>query len=108
MGGRFAADCYSGGLSSLAIQPTASVFKGSTGKEIFRIQWQVLHSKVRSSRPRLPGDIRVNPILCLQVGHDGRSAMECSSPPDIQKPMTRYDQNFGPYACAFCPTKFWH
>src|SRR5258708_1916781 len=49
---------------------------GSTGKEIFRIQWQVLHSKVRSSRPRLPGDIRVNPILCLQVGHDGRSAME--------------------------------
>jgi hypothetical protein len=36
----------------------------------------VLHSKVRSSRPRLPGEIRVNPILCLQVGHDGRSAME--------------------------------
>ncbi len=49
---------------------------GSTGKEIFRIQWQVLHSKVRSSTPRLPGEIRANPILCLQVGHDGRSAME--------------------------------
>jgi hypothetical protein len=49
---------------------------GSTGKETFRIQWQVLHSKVRSSTPRLPGEIRANPILCLQVGHDGRSAME--------------------------------
>jgi hypothetical protein len=36
----------------------------------------VLHSKVRSSIPRLPGEIRANPILCLQVGHDGRSAME--------------------------------
>jgi hypothetical protein len=46
------------------------------GKEIFWIQWQVLHSKVRSSTPRLPGEIRANPILCLQVGHDGRSAVE--------------------------------
>ena len=36
----------------------------------------MLHSKVRSSLPRLPGEIRANPILCLQVGHDGRSAME--------------------------------
>ena len=36
----------------------------------------MLHSKVRSSTPRLPGEIRANPILCLQVGHDGRSAME--------------------------------
>ena len=76
MNDAFLADCYRGGLSSLAIQPTASVFKGSTGKETFRIQWQVLHSKVRSSLPRLPGEIRANPILCLQVGHDGRSAME--------------------------------
>src|SRR5258708_16870535 len=72
----FRADCYRGGLSSLAIQPTASVFKGSTGKETFRIQWQVLHSKVRSSTPRLPGEIPVNPIPCLQVGHDRRSAIE--------------------------------
>jgi hypothetical protein len=26
--------------------------------------------------PRLPGEIRASPILCLQVGHDGRSAIE--------------------------------
>jgi hypothetical protein len=37
---------------------------------------QVLHSKVRSSKPRLPAEIRANPILCLQVGHIGRSTME--------------------------------
>ena len=49
---------------------------GSMGKETFWIRWQVLHSKVRSSKPRSPGEIRANPILCLQVGHDGRSAME--------------------------------
>jgi hypothetical protein len=108
MAGSFRANCYRGGLSSLAIQPTASVFKGSTGKEIFWIQWQVLHSKVRSSRPRLPGDIRVNPILCLQVGHDGRSAMELLITSRHSEANDRYDQNFGPYACAFCPTKFWH
>ena len=36
----------------------------------------MLHSKVRSSKPRWPGEIRANPILCLQVGHNGRSAME--------------------------------
>ena len=46
------------------------------GKESFWIRRQVLHSKVRSSKPRWPGEIRANPILCLQVGHNGRSAME--------------------------------
>jgi hypothetical protein len=46
------------------------------GKETFWIRWQVLHSKVRSSKPRSPGEIRANPILCLQVGHDGRSALK--------------------------------
>jgi len=40
------------------------------------MRWQVPHSNVRSSKPRLPGDIRTNPILCLQVGHIGRSIME--------------------------------
>jgi hypothetical protein len=35
----------------------------------------MLHSKMRSSKPRSPGEMRANPILCLQVGHDGRSAM---------------------------------
>ena len=34
------------------------------------------HSKVRSSKPRSPGEIRASPILCLQVGQDGRSAIE--------------------------------
>src|SRR5437763_14908484 len=76
MNDAFRAVCYRGGLSSLAIQPTASVFRGSMGKETFWIRWQVLHSKVRSSKPRLPGVIRANPILCLQVGLDGRSAIE--------------------------------
>ena len=37
---------------------------------------QVRHSKVRSSKPRLPGEIRANPILCLQVRHIGRSTIE--------------------------------
>jgi hypothetical protein len=40
------------------------------------MRWQVTHSNVRSSNPRSPGDNRTNPILCLQVGHIGRSAME--------------------------------
>ena len=37
---------------------------------------QVRHSKVRSSKPRSPGEIRASPILCLQVGQDGRSVIE--------------------------------
>jgi hypothetical protein len=65
-----------GGFSSLAIQPTASVFIGSTGIETFSKRRQVAHSKVRCSKPNLPGEIRANPILCLQVGQDGRSAIE--------------------------------
>jgi hypothetical protein len=44
--------------------------------EIFSVRWQVLHSKVCCSNPRSPGEIRANPILCLQVGHIGRSVME--------------------------------
>ena len=40
------------------------------------MRWQVLHSKVCSSKPLLPGEIRANPILCLQVRHIGRSTME--------------------------------
>jgi hypothetical protein len=31
---------------------------------------------VRSSKPLSPGEIRPSPILCLQVGHDGRSITE--------------------------------
>src|SRR6266481_4914880 len=65
-----------GGLNSPASQPTASVFKGSTGKETSSVRWQVLHSKVRRSNPRSPGEIRPKPILCLQVGHIGRSTVE--------------------------------
>ena len=38
--------------------------------------WQVRHSKVRSSKPRSPGEIRTNPILCLQVRQVGRSTMD--------------------------------
>jgi hypothetical protein len=44
--------------------------------EIFSMRWQVRHSKTRSSKPRSPGEIRVNPILCLQVRHIGRSTMD--------------------------------
>lgn len=40
---------------------------------------QVEHSKVRSSKPRFPGEIRVNPNLCLQVGHIGRTLFEAIS-----------------------------
>jgi hypothetical protein len=40
------------------------------------MRWQVPHSKVRSSKPRSPGEIRANPILCLQVRHIGRSTMD--------------------------------
>ena len=40
------------------------------------MSWQVRHSKVRSSKPRLPGEIRANPILCSQVRHSGRSTIE--------------------------------
>ena len=45
-------------------------------KQTFSMRWQVRHSKVCSSKPRLPGEIRANPILCLQVRHIGRSIME--------------------------------
>jgi hypothetical protein len=45
-------------------------------RETFSMRWQVLHSKVCSSKPRLPGEIRANPILCLQVRHIGRSTMD--------------------------------
>jgi len=65
-----------GGFSSPASQPTASVFKGSIGNETSSVRWQVLHSKVRRSNPRSPGEIRARPILCLQVGHIGRSTVE--------------------------------
>jgi hypothetical protein len=40
------------------------------------MQWQVVHSNVRTSTPRSPGEMRANPILCLQVGHIGRSVVE--------------------------------
>ena len=67
--------CQLGGFSSPASQPTASVFKGSMGKETSSVRWHVLHSKVRRSNPRSPGEIRARPILCLQVGHIGRSTV---------------------------------
>ena len=65
-----------GGFSSPASQPTASVFKGSIGNETSSVRLHVLHSKVRRSNPRSPGEIRARPILCLQVGHIGRSTVE--------------------------------
>jgi hypothetical protein len=69
---------------------------GSIRKEIFSVQWQVLHSKVRCSKPRSPREIRANPILCLQVGHIGRSAMERElriphpSPPPRERAAREY------------------
>jgi hypothetical protein len=62
-----------GGFSSLASHPTASGFMGSTAKLSFSVRWQVEHSNVRCSKPRFPGEMRASPILCLQVGHMGRS-----------------------------------
>jgi hypothetical protein len=44
--------------------------------ETSSVRWQVPHSKVRRSNPRSPGEIRPKPILCLQVGHIGRSTVE--------------------------------
>jgi hypothetical protein len=44
--------------------------------EAFSVRWQVAHSKVRISTPGGPAEMRANPILCLQTGHIGRSAME--------------------------------
>jgi hypothetical protein len=37
------------------------------------VRSQVAHSNVRSSNPGFPADVRAKPILCLQVGHIGRS-----------------------------------
>ncbi len=54
------------------------------------MRWQVLHSKVCSSKPRLPGEIRANPILCLQVRHIGRSTME-DELRIAQHPRKRYE-----------------
>jgi hypothetical protein len=82
-----------GGLNSLARQPTASVFIGSTGKETFSMRWQVEHSNVRSSKPLSPGEIRPSPILCLQVGHDGRSITEMGTR-TTQTPGTDPDITF--------------
>jgi hypothetical protein len=46
------------------------------GIETFSMRWQVAHSKVRCSKPGLATEIPANPILCLQVRQDGRSAIE--------------------------------
>jgi hypothetical protein len=64
-----------GNFSSLASQPKAFVFSGSTGRLSFSVRWQVAHSNVRASKPRSPGEMRASLILCLQVGHIGRSAI---------------------------------
>jgi hypothetical protein len=91
---------YRGGLNSLASQPKASVFKGSTGKETSSTRSQVEHSKVRCSKPRSPGEIPANPILCLQVGHIGRSTME-----DLRIPVhRRIDIHFSKGRSVRCPT----
>jgi hypothetical protein len=74
---------YRGGLSSPASQPTASVFIGSTGKETFVIIWQVLHTKVRNSKPRLPAEIWAKPILCLHVKHHGRAVIRITKQPTL-------------------------
>jgi len=74
------------------------------GKETFWIRWQVLHSKVRSSKPRSPGEIRANPILCLQVGHDGRSAIEMLIT-QYPEPRIGVVGSFGLYAFRLSRTK---
>ncbi|WP_245270110.1 hypothetical protein [Nitrobacter hamburgensis] len=74
IGGR--ASSQRGRRSSPASQPTASLFMGSTGIETFSVRSQVEHSKVRSSNPRSPKEMRANIILCLHTGHIGRSFSE--------------------------------
>jgi hypothetical protein len=69
-------DRQRGGRSSPASQPTASVIIGSTATKLFSVLSQVEHSKVRSSNPRSPGEMRANAILCLHTGHMGRSWIE--------------------------------
>jgi hypothetical protein len=84
---------YCGRFNSLASQPRASVFIGSTGKETFSTRWQVEHSNVRSSKPRFPGEIRANPNLCLQVGHIGRTIVEAkllTHPTECKPGLARY------------------
>jgi hypothetical protein len=52
------------------------------------MRWQVRHSKVRISKPRLPVEIWANPILCLQAWHDGRPAMKdviCVTLPPLRR-----------------------
>jgi hypothetical protein len=49
---------------------------GSTATLIFSVRSQVEHSNVRSSNPRVPGEIRAKAILCLQTGHIGRSLIK--------------------------------
>ncbi len=69
-----------GGFSSPASQPTASVCIGSTAKRTTSVRSQVEHSKVRSSNPRGPGEMRANAIRCLHTGHIGRSLVEAAIP----------------------------
>lgn len=69
-------DRQRGGRSSLASQPTASVCMGSTATLILSVRSQVEHSNVRSSKPRVPGEVRAKAILCLHVGHIGRSLIK--------------------------------
>src|SRR5258708_19256865 len=77
-------------------------------KQTFSMRSQVLQSKVCSPKPLLPGEIRANPILCLQGRHIGRSTME-DELRIAQHPRKRYElstnrsvrcptlrQNFGP------------
>ena len=68
--------------------------------ETFSTRWQVEHSKVRCSKPRFPGEIPANPILCLQVGHIGRSRME-----NLRIPVhRRIDIHFSKGRSVRCPT----
>ncbi|MGY4427857.1 hypothetical protein ACVWWO_000334 [Bradyrhizobium sp. F1.13.1] len=52
----------------------------STAKRRTSVRLQVEHSKVRSSNPRGPGEMRANAIRCLQSGHIGRSLFEAVIP----------------------------
>jgi hypothetical protein len=69
-------DRQRGGRSSLASQPMASVFMGSTATETFSMRWQVEHLNVRASNPRVPAEVRAKAILCLHTGHIGRSLIQ--------------------------------
>ena len=99
---RAATELYRGGFNSPASQPTASVFIGSTGKNATSVHPQVEHSKVRSSIPLWPGEMRANAIRCLHTGHIGRSLVEAVIPEPLEEWTMILSEARVFSFCSFC------